>query len=357
MTTSTPPQAVDGRVLDGIERIHWTTTPPLCFVGSVVAALHYLGDPVEGSLVMGVSGGAFKMLWRPGWSPALCDLLIVGEEPIRRTFAALGYAYRFLPAYGRTDAAQVRETFRQEIAATVDCGVPAIALGIVGPPEACVVAGYEEGGRVLRGWSYFQEDPTKYFRAEDWERNCHGLILIGDRVAKPAPRQILKDALQWAIALSRVPTRFCRAVGVEQSGIHFSGLAAYDALIEALQQDDEFPAGDLELLTYRSIPIGNDGIHLLGAKRGAAASFLKSMAEQDLPASGELHQAAAAYAQEAKVLQAAWGVVPYSESPVEERLKLADAAFRHSIVALVREARAHEEQAVQHVEKALALVQ
>ena len=44
---------------------------------------------------------AFKMFWIPPWSPANCDLLIIGEEPIQRTFTALGYGYRFIRDYDR----------------------------------------------------------------------------------------------------------------------------------------------------------------------------------------------------------------------------------------------------------------
>jgi hypothetical protein len=321
-------------------------------VGSALASMHYLGEPVGNPYLMGISGGAYKFLWFPGWSPALCDLLIIGEEPIRRTFAGLGYEYTFCKGHDRPDAEQVRATYQRKVVESIDRGVPVIAQGIVGPPEACVVAGYERGGQVLRGWSYFQEDSSQYFRAEDWEKDCYALILIGQKVSRPSPQQVLRDSLEWAIELCRVPTRECTPVAPEYQGLHYSGLAAYDAMVEALGDDDAFPEGDLGVLTVRSIPIGNDGIHLLACKRGAAASFLNGMADQGLPGADELRQAAAAFEAEAQVLRGAWGVVPYSESPAEDRLKLADPAFRGEIAQLVRAAKAHAERAVEHLERA-----
>ena len=46
------------------------------------------------------------------------------------------------------------------------------------PPEAAIVAGYDQGGHVLVGWSFFQQDPefsaglefepAGYFRKRDW---------------------------------------------------------------------------------------------------------------------------------------------------------------------------------------------
>jgi hypothetical protein len=83
-------------ILQGIERTGWDTTSVLCFVGSTVACMHYLGEPVSNDYVMGISGRAFKTFWIPPWSPANCDLLDIGEEPVKHTFAALGYGYTFV---------------------------------------------------------------------------------------------------------------------------------------------------------------------------------------------------------------------------------------------------------------------
>jgi RNA polymerase sigma factor (sigma-70 family) len=352
------------RILEGITRIHWTTTSVLCFVGAVVACMNYLGEPVESDYVIGISGGAFKLFWYPGWSGASCDLLMYGEEPIRRTFTALGYDYRYLKLEGRErvnwdppatpEWARSRKWAAPLIVAAIDAGKPVIAQGIIGPPECSVVAGYDRGGEVLYGRSYFQQDPEGYFHLQEWY--CPGLILIGEKRQPPPARTVLRDTLTWAIRLAREPAFDADPAGNYWSGPlrHLSGLAAYDGIAAALERDEEYPAGNLEVLTFRAMALGNDGVHLLRCKRDAAAHFLRTMAATDLPCASELLQAAEAYEQEVPVVEAATHITPWSFGPEEERLRLADPELRRKLAVLVREARVHEERAVEHLEAALA---
>jgi len=46
--------------------------------------------------------------------------------------------------------------FRRKIIESIDQGKPLIALGVVGPPEACIITGYDENGDGLRGFGVFQ---------------------------------------------------------------------------------------------------------------------------------------------------------------------------------------------------------
>jgi RNA polymerase sigma factor (sigma-70 family) len=360
------------RVLEGVSRIHWMETTCLCFVGSVVASMQYLDEQVEKDFLMGVSGGAFKMFWIPPWSPANCDLLDIGEEPVRRTFAALGYEYTYLGNYRRDNPAHSKEFYQQHIVASIDAGRPVIAMGIVGPPEACVIAGYDKGGEVLYGRSYFQGEPghgdaeytieaSGYFRADDWYPHCSGLILIGDKRKRPSARQVLRDTLDWATDLARVPERPCFLGRDPNEGENhpssypkrlYSGLAAYDQMAEGLERDADFPAENVDLLMFRLYAIANDGICLMTCKRGAAARFCDSQAALDLPGAESLRKAAELYRQEAQVWERAMGMTPWSNSPPEEIRSIADPKLRRTLAGLVREAKGLEEQAVGRVEEA-----
>ncbi len=344
------------RVLAGVERIHWTTTACVCFPGAAAACMHYLKEDVSDNYVMGISGGAFKMIWEPPWSPRNCDLLMLGPEPVKRTFAALGYDYTFVPDYDRDDPGDAKEVYRKAIVQSIDKGRPVIAIGVVGPPEACIVAGYDKGGEVLYGRSYFQESKKGYFSEADWFESCHGLILLGEKREPPPRRQVLRDTLEWAIRLARDPEMPLATIDGKVEKQLITGLVAYDAMAEALERDEDFAFADddLETMEMRCFAISNDGLHLLYPKRRDAAAFLESMAEEGEAASDELRQAAEAYRAELEVIGPAHDLAPHSFAPQPKRLALRDRDLRRKLSALVREAKAHDERAVEHLEQALA---
>ncbi len=346
------PSGEGKRILEGVPRIYWDTTPCLCFVGSMVAAMQYLGEDIPGDYAMGISGGAFKDFWIPPWDGGNCDLLMIGEEPIRRTFAALGYDYTLTRPAADATPAEVKARFAPLIAEEIDAGRPAIAIGVVGPPEACIIAGYDQGGDVLYGWSYFQEGSGAYFQTDRWSENFHGLIRIGDKGTAPPPRKVLQDSLEWAIALARVPEH---SGGDMQAKRLISGLAAYEAMAQALERPEEwqFAPDDGETMQLRCWAVSNDGVHLMHCERAAAARFLDRMAALELPGAGELRKAAEAYRKEVGVLEQACRLAPFSFAPDDERHKLLDPEHRRRLAALVRDAKGHDEIAVKHLEEAL----
>jgi len=349
-----PPPPPERKVLEGIERIGWGATACSCFVGATAACMRYLGEKVTDDYVMGISGGAFKILWEMPWSAANCDLLLMGEEPIRQTFAALGYEYTRVPRHDPGSPEDAKERLRQGIVASINDGRPVIASGVVGPPECCLVAGYDEGGEVLLGWSYFQEDPSAYFRTDAWSGQCEGLILIGDKKAAPPPDQALRGALEWAIELARTAEmeRYA-ADGTRIERRLLSGFAAFDAFAEALERDEDFPPAEIEGWGWRIMPILNDGVYLLQCMRRCAARFVNTMADRGFSGSDELRKAAAGYLQEVEVWLEAVALVPWDCPDEEKPRKIGDPAVRRGLARLVRQAKSHDERAVGHLEQAL----
>jgi len=348
-------EPLDSNVLRDVPMVQFGTTACLCFVGSTGSAMRYLGEDVTDDFLMGVSGGAFTIFWGVPWCDCNCDILYLGDEPIDRTFSALGYEHARFREPNRNDPGDAEERLRKAIVESIDRGTPVIAQGPVGPPEAGVIAGYEDSGQVLSGWSYFQEDFSVYFRAEDWFAKCIGLIVVGDKKETPSRQQVLKSTLEWAVALAREPERFSRRPPDGGEGQRLiAGLAAYDAFAEALEKDESFPEGDLETLTSRLVPIGNDGVHLMGCKRDAAVRFLTSVAEWDLPGADEVKSAADAYSAGAFLWKQAGASTPWTGAPEAKRLEIADRALRTKLAGLIRDAKVHEARAVSLLEEALA---
>lgn len=344
------------RIIEGIERIGWRESSCLCFVGAVAACMRFLGEKADNDHLMGVSGGAFKTFWHPAWAPSNCDLLVRGEEPVRQTFAALGYEYRFASRPEREasgdEAQQARRQFMTLIVEEIDRGRPVIAQGIVGPPECCVVTGYEDGGRTLRGWSYFQASPDNYFSTSDW--TCHGIIRIGPKTAAPPARTVLRNALAWGIRLVRERSFEGTLAGSVLTPTHTNGLAAYEEMAAALLRDKDFEVEGDDWFT-RVAALGSDGLFLIPFERESAARFLDAQAVSGVPAEEHLRAAAASYRDEAAFLKAeAWPLSPHTQMPMDDQVKIKDRSRREKLSKIVLEARDREERAVAGMEKALA---
>lgn len=368
------------RILDGIERIHWRTTSGLCFTGSTLACMHYMGEDVDNDYLMGISGGAFKLFWHPKWSPANCDLLLYGEEPVRRTFYSLGYEYTYISDRDKANPVHSKEYYQDLIVKSIDNGRPVIAVGIVGPPECCVVAGYDRNGEVLYGRSYFQEnpfggdnyeqEPAGYFRTDDWYGNFFGCIITGEKTAKPDDKEVMRSSLEWAIKLTREPyfdspgflescvnkeedaPGYVKGSDKLNASTHISGLAAYDAIIEALARDEDYPAGNPEVLSFRCMALGNDGLCLLTCKRHSAGQFLQKMAEKNLPASDLFLKAGEIYNRESQMVMENLNLMPGWNSSPEDLAKIADPEIRRKLSSVVKAAKELEEEAISLLEEA-----
>ncbi len=126
-----------------------------------------------------------------------------------RGFQAAGRSFRMLKRHGSD-----KESFKAFICEEINAGRPVIALGVVGPPEACVIAGYKENGETLLGWSFFQKNAefkkgvrfheNGYFITKSWWENESTILLlaIGEEQS-----QVLSDAeiLKTAIEVMTYP--------------------------------------------------------------------------------------------------------------------------------------------------------
>jgi RNA polymerase sigma-70 factor (ECF subfamily) len=343
------PEEFARKVLDGVPDLSYRKHES-ALEGSVFACMEYLEEPVPYEFLMGVSGSAFKLLWcLPAGCSSNNSMGILGPEPVRRVFAALGFGYELL---ARTDRGEDEEAlWRGKIVESVGRGRPVIAWGIVGAPDEGVVAGYDQGGEVLLGRSYFYDDADSYYRKDGWYGGCFGVILIGEKTEAPSRPEILRDALEWAVQLACTP-RSEDLPGAD--GRRATGLAAYNAWVAALGRDEDFPSEDLEELTLRcNIHVSVTLSGLLDARRSAAA-FLRRMTDVAGTAGGELLAAAKAYDDEVRVLDEAISDAPFCFSPEEKRREIVSPALRTRLAHAVRAAKAEDEKAVGHLKRALA---
>jgi hypothetical protein len=349
MSVSSAAAAPSHLVLEDVPRlgfdIHMSPFP-----GSLFSYLTYIGEPADYDIIMGTTGAAFRRFWNRDDGGNI-DLSYLGDEPFRRVFRALGYAWEQVPAERDAMVAGIKKSLAQ--------GKPAIAFGIIGPPEAGLVTGYDEDGAVLHGWSYFQNWPEyhqpsdAYYTTRDWFETMDkhagkGLILVGDKLQPPEARELLLSSLSWAIDLERTAHR------VEVPD-HTAGLAAYDAWADALEVDADYPADDPDVLGVRVMVHGDQCTMTIERHNGAA--FLRKMitAVPGLDADTVTHLQTAAELFDADdgmstLWPSSWG---YDMGPDAQR-GIAQPATRRAMAAVIREIRAREEEAVAHLEQALA---
>lgn len=338
--------APERAVLEGVPRIGYHVH--LCpFPGSLHALMQYLEEPVDYDVLMGLTGACFRRIWSRD-DGGNVDLSYLTPEPYRRAQRAIGYELtRIEPADREGAVAAVKRS--------IDDGVPVLAFGIIGPPECGLITGYAENGDVVYGWSYFQDfEPgqpkDRYYEQRGWLdlKAYRGLMVLGERLPEPEPsdKELLVDALRWAVDLERV---------VERPNLdgYVCGLAAYDAWAAALEVDADYPADDPAVMETRCM-VHCDQCAMLH-ERHDAARFLRRMAERVQDVADDLTAAADLYDQTADQGEGLWRWQNWQER--QTQIEFADGDSRRAMVVKIRAAKALEERAVEHLEEALRILE
>jgi hypothetical protein len=349
----------DSFILEGVPSVSFSTYQWCPFSACLRSCMEFLGEDYSYGYILGTAGSAYRLQWNSTkWDGGNVGIMHMAENPIEpfiRAFKAVGYDHEILM---RKDFARGNDSvpvsddesvYRQRIISSIrDMGRPVIAIGVIGPPEPCIITGYDEGGDVLIGWSYFQETPfetpKEYFRKSDWFLETYGIIVIGERQEKPPLSEIYRSALEWALVVAR--NRKIREF--------YSGPAAYDAWAEAVTRDEDFPADDLNVLGNR-LMVHYDAMCMVN-HRGHTAKFLRQIAEHEPVMAEELMEAARLYEEEDKALgkmhEATGGYIPRHDD--EKVQNLADPEARKKIAEAILQARDRDLEAADHIERALA---
>jgi hypothetical protein len=343
-------------VLEDVPRIGYNVH--LCpFPGSLFAVMKYLGDPVDYDYLMGITGAAFRRLWNRD-DGGNVDLSYLAPEPYQRASLGIGYELQIFPR----KKGRMLDALRESIAK----GRPAIAFGIVGPPEAGIVTGYDQGGDVLTGWSYFQDNKLPgYYSEKGWfEKFARfeqapdaglgprgtepvGLVVVGDKFRWPGPsqRELLISALQWAVDLARTAKR-------PNLPDHVSGLAAYEAWAKGLEVDADYPAGDQKVMETRAMVHCDQVVMLYERRQGA--QFLRSMVKTAPEVAAQLNEAADLYEQVGDYSGKVWRWGHWRDPTALKAL--ADSETRLEFASQIRVAAATEGRAVERLEAALKIL-
>lgn len=345
------PAAKDGVTLYGVPKIEYMHGKCTPFPAALESALAYLGEgsPALYPRLMAASGAAFRLCWRPGgWDLASVSLpLLSPAEPWRPFREACAAAGRRCTIIERDSTS--KEVVWQAVTENLSRGVPVIALGIVGPPEACILTGFQEPGAKLLGWSFFQDnpefsgeaaDPSGYFITGGWWENPATLafVFLEETAGKTGDAQIIQRAGQ--------------VLAMERAGAYLAGQAAYSAWADDVLNDEFYRPGTVDqILLSRALCLA-DAETALGEGRYWGARYFEGLAAGHPEA--KLCRRAARDLDE--VARCAWQMTALrgeGNLSGETLQRLCDPTLRRELARLINRAAALERQAAASIEKIL----
>lgn len=301
-------------ILYGVPKVEYgayqgCTPLPIC----LKACANYLGQPVEYDAVMAGCGAGFRLTWdKTAWNCGNVDVIFTFDDPMKVYRTGAEFLGRSLTLLGRTGQT-AKEDFARFIRQEIDKGSPCIALGIIGPPEACLVNGYRENGDILLGWNVFQDnpefrgrsvsiDPCGYFVTGGWWENQETLAVMALGEAE-GPGLTLKELTANAIEV--LTGRTC--------GVFAKGILAYDYWKKAVADDSQFPPNAVLPILVERLMCQGDAMDTLADGRYRVASYLRKLGEQEpghgsllLEAAGHFEAVSAAVGKMAELL-GGWG--------------------------------------------------
>ena len=289
------------RVAEGVYGGH--TPYPIC----LKACAEYLGEDLPYYFTMVSSAAAFRLVWNDEmWDLSNVDIFHTLEETneIYGIGAkALGREFDFL---GR-DKDTTKEEFIAFIKKHIDEGYPCIALGIIGPPEPCIITGYRKNGEELLGWNFFQNDPefaanvtmdeSGYFICSHWWENTdtQAVMCMG---AVESEKITAKEIIVRGVEVLTGRTEYS----------YSKGLKAYDAWKSALQDEKQFAVGQNYSLLFEKMLCQMDAMCCLTDGRGSAALYFKELAKEQSEYSQTYQLIADHFENCAKTIEGMWGL-------------------------------------------------
>ncbi len=344
----------DACILYGVRKVHYCYEEVTPFPSCLRTVLNYMGQEIDYCYLMAATGAAFRLRWnREIWDGGNVDVCFIYESPteaFERAFRAAGRSYSFLR---REDSD--KEGFMTFIRKEIDEGRPVIALGIIGPPEACVVTGYRDGGRTLLGWNFFQEmgefagshtiDASGYFVTDAWWENPFTTMLmsVGEKEEPWGdPGEILRNALS--------------ILTTNSVGVFAGGQDAYKLWASKLADDREFPEGLPMPERFDRLMCHNDALTMTSEGRAYAGYYLRYVAGE-FEKSGEsdkarlAEKAASHFMKEFEISQKI-SALHHNKNDAEGIELLFEKEVREKAVAMIHEL-AQEDQAAADAIKAL----
>lgn len=368
----------DGAVLHGVPKVSYFGNPPelTSYIASLKTAMQYIGvTDIPYAHYHCATGSAFRLMWNTAcWDGGNVDILVMDENPVAplmRAVLAAGrecrmlfkdtvnethFQGRFLPGSGVVYGG--KEDFIALIKEQIDRGIPVVAFGVMGPPEACVVTGYRENGDVLTGWNFFQDMPDMvgavekteegYFLRRGWfeHRDTIGVMAIGEFTGMAPLRDRVRDTLEHA----------AKVMSPRSVGTLAGGLAAFDAWESALMNKAEFPANAPIPMLFERLMCQTDAHTMVAEGRSYAKGWLEYMAGQLPEAAEPMAKAAQLFDKAHATVWEMWDLIGGLGMGEKQAMSLGSDEVRIKLAERIRKLKQYDAQAIPLLQKAAELL-
>ncbi len=293
------------------------------FMHCLELVLHGAGRTVDYDELMGLSGMAFRLQFRTDrWDVGNPDPL-VGENCVDYLFSQIGVKHETRVV--RRDEQRQAAALRQEIADSIDRGMPALAANIMPPEDWGIITGYQSEYQWLCR-SYNGDARESDRPARGWPT---AVVLLKSLGKRPPVDRAYADSLRRAVQLYER----------RKSGAHAVGAAAFDYWIQHLRGVQNRDYLHANAWTY---------VSLMDA-RAAAVRYLRKIARQAGAGERFVLQAADYYDQEVRLLQEGYRHVP-AESMFPDTAP--PYVYRDRQIQVLRQARTLEDKAIDALRRA-----
>ncbi|MBD3285760.1 hypothetical protein GF359_04810, partial [candidate division WOR-3 bacterium] len=129
----------DAEILDGIAYREDEVEKNNTFILSLSRVANFLGDELDYTKLMGISGAAFRFQMHYSWERSA----VLADHGYRTDLVALdaaGYEYAY---YELAEDWSNQDSIRREITASIDAGSPVIAYDLMGEGKWGIITGYQ----------------------------------------------------------------------------------------------------------------------------------------------------------------------------------------------------------------------
>lgn len=346
----------EGCILYGVPGVGFSNGKCTPFPACLESMLSYIGQRENCSYtwLMAVSGAAFRFCWNAGkWDMSNTNIMNVTPqnpwELYERAYQAAGWQCNIIEKSNSK-----KDILTGHIMEHISKGNPVIALGVVGPPEACIITGYRGNGGCLAGWSYFQDNPefyanieiekSGYFLCREWWENpaTTAIITLGEHTEVPELHEILQHIYS--------------VLTMQSAGAYQAGQNAYQSWSKDISDDMAFRRNSITPILLSRFFCQADAETMIGEGRYWGSQFFRQLGREQVQIAGLCFEAADLLAETAGYAQQMTAIRQGGKQTEEAIRILCKCETRKEIVSLINKAQKKEKKATAIIANIMAAI-